>query len=79
MMRIIKRRLILKRTFGSDNHQRGFTLIEALVALVILSVVIANVAQWIGTAQTTTAKIQQAHELPELFAQVYQQIITMVY
>lgn len=55
-------------------HQRGFTLIEALVALIILSVVIANVAQWIGTAQTTTVKIEQAHELPELFAQALQQV-----
>ncbi|MBN7820439.1 type II secretion system protein J [Bowmanella yangjiangensis] len=51
---------------------KGFSLIEALVALVILSLVFSAVWGWFGTAATSTVRIQHATSLPNLFNQFTQ-------
>ena len=48
---------------------KGFTLIESLVALVILSTVFAFVWEWFGTAVISTRKIESAVELPIIYDQ----------
>lgn len=47
----------------------GFSLIEAIVALVILSLVFTAVWGWFGTAITSSAKIENAVALPQVFSQ----------
>lgn len=47
----------------------GFSLIEAIVALVILSLVFTSVWGWFGTAIRSSAKIEQAVALPQIFSQ----------
>ena len=47
----------------------GFSLIEAIVALVVLSMVFTAVWGWFGTAATSTQKIESAVALPEVFSQ----------
>ena len=49
--------------------QAGFSLIEAIVALVILSLVFTAVWGWFGTAITSSAKIENAVALPQVFSQ----------
>lgn len=51
------------------NKQIGFTLMEALVALVILSVVFSAVWSWFNTAVLSTEKIEQKIALPRVFDQ----------
>ena len=48
---------------------KGFTLIEALVALVILSLVFASVWGWLGTAAQSTTRIEEAIAVPQVFEQ----------
>ena len=48
---------------------KGFSLIEAIVALVILSLVFTAVWGWFGTAITSSAKIENAVALPQVFSQ----------
>ncbi len=47
----------------------GFSLVEAIVALVVLSLVFTSVWGWFSTATTTTKKVEQALSLPEVFSQ----------
>jgi len=47
----------------------GFSLIEAIVALVVLSLVFTSIWGWFGTAATSTQKIESAVALPEVFSQ----------
>lgn len=47
----------------------GFSLVEAIVALVVLSLVFTAVWGWFGTAITSTVRIEQALSLPEVFSQ----------
>jgi prepilin-type N-terminal cleavage/methylation domain-containing protein len=47
----------------------GFSLVEAIVALVVLSIVFTAVWGWFGTAVTSTSKIESAVALPEVFSQ----------
>lgn len=47
----------------------GFSLIEAIVALVILSLVFTTIWGWFGTAIRSSAKIEQAVALPQIFSQ----------
>lgn len=54
---------------GVAYRQDGFTLLESLVALVILSFAIALVSEWIGTAQPTVDKIGQHLAADEIFEQ----------
>jgi prepilin-type N-terminal cleavage/methylation domain-containing protein len=49
--------------------KRGFSLVEAIVALVVLSLVFSAVWGWFGTAATSTARIERALALPEVFSQ----------
>lgn len=49
--------------------QAGFSLIEAIVALVILSLVFTAVWGWFGSAITSSAKIENAVALPRVFSQ----------
>lgn len=49
--------------------ESGFSLIEAIVALVILSLVFTAVWGWFATATTSTRRIEQALSLPEVFSQ----------
>jgi type II secretory pathway pseudopilin PulG len=52
--------------FGRSN---GFSLVEAIVALVVLSLVFTSVWGWFGTATTSTNRIEQALSLPQVFSQ----------
>ena len=45
----------------------GFTLMESLVALVILSVTFSVVWEWFGVAVTSTQKIERVVAYPEVF------------
>ena len=47
----------------------GFSLVEAIVALVVLSLVFTSVWGWFGTAATSTERIESAVALPEVFSQ----------
>lgn len=47
----------------------GFSLLEAIVALVVLSLVFTSVWGWFGTAATSTQRIEQALSLPQVFSQ----------
>lgn len=47
----------------------GFSLVEAIVALVVLSLVFTAVWGWFGTALTSTDRIEQALSLPEVYSQ----------
>ena len=49
--------------------ERGFSLVEAIVALVVLSLVFSAVWGWFGTAATSTSRIERALALPEVFSQ----------
>jgi prepilin-type N-terminal cleavage/methylation domain-containing protein len=51
------------------SKNAGFSLIEAIVALVILSLVFTAVWGWFGTAITSSAKIENAVALPRVFSQ----------
>lgn len=51
------------------NGSGGFSLVEAIVALVVLSLVYTAVWGWFGTALTSTARIEQALSLPGVFTQ----------
>jgi prepilin-type N-terminal cleavage/methylation domain-containing protein len=51
------------------TKRTGFSLIEAIVALVILSLVFTAVWGWFGTAITSSAKIENAVALPQVFSQ----------
>lgn len=50
-------------------REKGFSLVEAIVALVVLSLVFTAVWGWFGTAATSTARIERALALPEVFSQ----------
>ncbi len=52
-----------------NRTERGFSLIEAMVALVILSLVFTSVWGWFATATNSTRRIEQALSLPEVFSQ----------
>jgi prepilin-type N-terminal cleavage/methylation domain-containing protein len=47
----------------------GFSLVEAIVALVVLSLVFTAVWGWFGTAANSTGKIERAIALPAVFSQ----------
>jgi prepilin-type N-terminal cleavage/methylation domain-containing protein len=49
--------------------ERGFSLVEAIVALVVLSLVYSAVWGWFGTAARSTSRIERALALPEVFSQ----------
>jgi len=49
---------------SSLNSSRGFSLIEAIVALVILSIVFTTVWGWFGTAVVSTERIRSTVGLP---------------
>ncbi|WP_180237121.1 PulJ/GspJ family protein [Lacimicrobium alkaliphilum] len=51
------------------KYYSGFSLVEAMVALVILALTFTAVWGWFGTAVTSTQRIQQAVSLPEVFSQ----------
>ncbi|MGS2719907.1 PulJ/GspJ family protein [Paraglaciecola aestuariivivens] len=51
------------------TNKRGFSLVEAIVALVVLSLVFTAVWGWFGTATKSTNKIDAAVALPEVFSQ----------
>jgi prepilin-type N-terminal cleavage/methylation domain-containing protein len=52
-----------------QRHSRGFSLVEAIVALVVLSLVFTAVWGWFGVAATSTTRIERALALPEVFSQ----------
>lgn len=56
------------------SNSRGFTLVEAMVALVVLALVFSAVWGWFGSAVSATDKIQRAMGLPEVFVQFRQHI-----
>jgi general secretion pathway protein J len=51
------------------KNQKGFTLLESLVALVIITTTFAFVWEWFGTAVITTDKVNDAVALPIIFKQ----------
>lgn len=56
------------------HKNNGFTLLESLVALVVLSTAFAFVWEWFGTAITTSQKIEDVVELPLIFDQAYDKL-----
>jgi hypothetical protein len=54
---------------NTTNSSGGFSLVEAIVALIVLSLVFTAVWGWFGTALTSTTRIEQALSLPEVFTQ----------
>ena len=48
---------------------KGFSLVEAIVALVVLSLVFSAVWGWFGTAVSSTSRIERALALPQVFSQ----------
>ncbi|MBD1389802.1 prepilin-type N-terminal cleavage/methylation domain-containing protein [Neiella sp. HB171785] len=59
--------------YSMRNHNafvsRGFSLIEAMVALVVLSLVFTAIWNWMGVAANSTQRIEQTLAMPELFEQ----------
>lgn len=51
----------------NENKHQGFTLVEALVALVILSAIFSVTWGWFNNAVRTSASIERAVRLPLLF------------
>lgn len=51
------------------NRKNGFSLIEAIVALLILSLVFSAVWGWFGSAIQSTSRIENAVALPQIFSQ----------
>lgn len=51
------------------NSHRGFTLLESLIALVILAGTFSVVWEWFNTAVVTTEKINRAVAMPTVFDQ----------
>lgn len=49
------------------NRVKGFSLVEAIVALVILAVIFSAVWEWFGVAVSSTKKIERAIAYPEVF------------
>ena len=58
------------------NH-KGFTLLESLVALVILATSFAFVWEWFGTAVITSQKIETAVELPLVYDQAHAHLMSI--
>ncbi len=50
-------------------YEKGFTLLESLVALVILSLVFSGLWGWFGTAAQSTTRIEEAMMLPKVYEQ----------
>ena len=48
---------------------KGFTLLEALAALVVLSLVFSAVFSWVAVATRATTNIEQSIALPDAFEQ----------
>ena len=55
-------------------NKQGFSLVEAIVALVVLSLVFTSVWGWFGTAAKSTDKIDSAVAMPEVFSQFLVQL-----
>lgn len=58
----------------NTNPHNGFTLVETLVALIILSTTFAFVWEWFGTATITSEKIGATIALPLIYDQVHDQL-----
>ncbi|GBL04172.1 type II secretion system protein J [Glaciecola sp. KUL10] len=57
--------------------QHGFTLIETLVAMVILSISFVAIWDWLSTANQTTSKIEENIVLPETIHQFHSFLMTI--
>ncbi|GLR70872.1 type II secretion system protein [Agaribacter marinus] len=57
----------MSRIISLQRCQRGFTLIEAIVALVVLSISIGVLSEWLGSAQVASEKIQKNLMLEQIF------------
>ena len=60
-----------------NRQVSGFSLVEALVALVILSVIFSAVWEWFGVAARSTQKIERAMAYPEVFDQFVNRLSTV--
>jgi len=58
----------------NNSNQQGFTLLESLVALVIITTVFSFVWEWFGTAVVTTDKVNDAVALPIVFKEFQQHL-----
>ena len=59
-----------------NMRSRGFTLVEALVAIVIISSIFTTVWTWFGSATITTKKIENAVEIPFVIDQFLEHLNT---
>ncbi|MFT7413126.1 MAG: prepilin-type N-terminal cleavage/methylation domain-containing protein [Paraglaciecola sp.] len=59
----------VKTPIARISISHGFSLVEAIVALVVLSLVFTSVWGWFGTATNSTQRIEQALSLPQVFSQ----------
>ena len=55
--------------FPKTSVMKGFTLLEALAALVVLSLVFSAVFSWVAVATRATTNIEQSIALPDAFEQ----------
>ena len=53
---------------------QGFSLLEAIVAMVILSLTFASVWQWFGVAVLSTQRVQEAISMPDVFERFQTQL-----
>lgn len=50
-------------------ERNGFTLVEALVSIVLVSATLGYVWQWFGTAINTVSRVEEANSLEEVIEQ----------
>jgi hypothetical protein len=66
---VFRNHSVVKNPIIRLGRSNGFSLVEAIVALVVLSLVFTSVWGWFGTATTSTNRIEQALSLPQVFSQ----------
>lgn len=53
----------------SPHFQQGFSLLEALIAIVITALVISSISQWLSTAINTSKSVENTIKVEEVYLQ----------